>query len=197
MKREDWNRRYAGVDSLWSAKPNRFLVAEVEGLEPGRALDLACGEGQNAVWLANLGWDVTAVDYADVAVAKGIERAARAGVAVDFQVGDLLDYVPEARSFDLVVILYLHISSDGLRFVLERAAEALAPGGTLVLVGHDLLNLTDGVGGPSDRDLLFTPDEVVTELSGLEIEKAERLLRDVDGHDRPAIDALVRARRPT
>ena len=197
MKREDWNRRYAEVDSLWSAKPNRFLVAEVEGLEPGRALDLACGEGQNAVWLASLGWDVTAVDYADVAVAKGIERAARAGVAVDFQVGDLLDYVPEARSFDLVVILYLHISSDGLRLVLERATEALAPGGTLVLVGHDLLNLTDGVGGPSDRDLLFTPDEVVAELSGLEIEKAERLLRDVDGHDRPAIDALVRARRPT
>lgn len=197
MKREDWNRRYAGVDSLWSAKPNRFLVAEVEGLAPGRALDLACGEGQNAVWLASLGWDVTAVDYADVAVAKGIERAARAAVAVDFQVGDLLDYVPEARSFDLVVILYLHISSNGLRLVLERATEALAPGGTLVLVGHDLLNLTDGVGGPSDRDLLFTPDEVVAELSGLEIEKAERLLRDVDGHDRPAIDALVRARRPT
>ena len=197
MKREDWNRRYAEVDSLWSAKPNRFLVAEVEGLAPGRALDLACGEGQNAVWLASLGWDVTAVDYADVAVAKGIERAARAAVAVDFQVGDLLDYVPEARSFDLVVILYLHISSNGLRLVLERATEALAPGGTLVLVGHDLLNLTDGVGGPSDRDLLFTPDEVVAELSGLEIEKAERLLRDVDGHDRPAIDALVRARRPT
>jgi len=197
VKREDWNRRYAAVDSLWSAKPNRFLVAEVEGLEPGRALDLACGEGQNAVWLASLGWDVTAVDYADVAVAKGIERAARAGVAVDFQVGDLLDYVPEARSFDLVLILYLHISSDGLRLVLERATGALAPGGTLVLVGHDLLNLTEGVGGPSDRDLLFTPDEVVAELPGLEIEKAERLLRDVDGHDRPAIDALVRARRPT
>lgn len=197
MKREDWNRRYAAVDSLWSAKPNRFLVAEVEGLEPGRALDLACGEGQNAVWLASLGWDVTAVDYADVAVAKGIERAARAGVAVDFQVGDLLDYVPDARSFDLVLILYLHISSDGLRLVLERATGALAPGGTLVLVGHDLLNLTEGVGGPSDRDLLFTPDEVVARLPGLEIEKAERLLRDVDGHDRPAIDALVRARRPT
>ena len=197
MKREDWNRRYAAVDSLWSAKPNRFLVAEVEGLEPGRALDLACGEGQNAVWLASLGWDVTAVDYADVAVAKGIERAARAGAAVDFQVGDLLDYVPEARSFDLVLILYLHISSDGLRLVLERATGALAPGGTLVLVGHDLLNLTEGVGGPSDRDLLFTPDEVVAELPGLEIEKAERLLRDVDGHDRPAIDALVRARRST
>lgn len=195
MKREDWNRRYAGVDSLWSAKPNRFLVAEVEALEPGRALDLACGEGQNAVWLASLGWEVTAVDYADVAVAKGIERAARAGVAVDFQVRDLLDYLPEARAFDLVLILYLHMSSDGRRIVLERAADSVAPGGTLVLIGHDLLNLTEGVGGPSDRDLLFTPDDVVAELPGLEVERAERLLRHVDGQDRPAIDALVRARR--
>ena len=195
MRREDWNRRYAGVDSLWSAKPNRFLVAEVEALEPGRALDLACGEGQNAVWLASLGWDVTAVDYADVAVAKGIERATRAGVAVDFQVRDLLDYLPEARTFDLVLILYLHMSSDGRRLVLERAADAVAPGGTLVLIGHDLLNLTEGVGGPSDPDLLFNPDDIVAELPGLEVERAERLLRDVHGQDRAAIDALVRAVR--
>ena len=196
MRREDWNRRYAGVDSLWSAKPNRFLVAEVSDLDPGRALDLACGEGQNAIWLAGLGWQVTAVDYADVAVAKGIERATDAGVTVEFHVRDLLDYRPEARAFDLVLILYLHMSSDGRRLVLERAADAVAPGGALVLIGHDLLNLTEGVGGPSDADLLFTPDEVASELPGLAVEKAERLLRDVDEHERPAIDALVRARRP-
>ena len=195
MRREDWNRRYAGAESLWSAKPNRFLVAEVAGLEPGRALDLACGEGQNAVWLAGLGWDVTAVDYAEVAIAKGIERAAREGVAVDFHADDLLRYRPEARAFDLVLILYLHMPSDGRRLVLERAAAAVAPGGTLVLVGHDLLNLTEGVGGPSDPDLLFTPDDVVTELHGLDVEKAERVLRDVHDADRPAIDALVRATR--
>ena len=166
MRREDWNRRYAGAESLWSAKPNRFLVAEVAGLEPGRALDLACGEGQNAVWLAGLGWEVTAVDYAEVAIAKAIERAAREGVAVDFHADDLLRYRPEARAFDLVLILYLHMPSDGRRLVLERAAAAVAPGGTLVLVGHDLLNLTEGVGGPSDPDLLFTPDDVVAELVG-------------------------------
>ena len=197
MKREDWNRRYAEVDSLWSAKPNRFLVAEVEGLEPGRALDLACGEGQNAIWLAGLGWEVTAVDYADVAIAKGIERAARAGVAVDFAARDLLEYRPESRAFDLVLVLYLHMSSNGRKLVLERAADAVAPGGTLVLIGHDLLNLHEGVGGPSDPDLLFTPDDIAAELPELEVEKAERLLRDVDGHERPAIDALVRARRRT
>ena len=195
MRREDWNRRYAGAESLWSAKPNRFLVAEVARLEPGRALDLACGEGQNAVWLAGLGWEVTAVDYAEVAIAKAIERAAREGVAVDFHADDLLRYRPEARAFDLVLILYLHMPSDGRRLVLERAAAAVAPGGTLVLVGHDLLNLTEGVGGPSDPDLLFTPDDVVAELHGLDVEKAERVLRDVHDADRPAIDALVRATR--
>jgi len=195
VRREDWNRRYAGAESLWSAKPNRFLVAEVAGLEPGRALDLACGEGQNAVWLAGLGWEVTAVDYAEVAIAKAIERAAREGVAVDFHADDLLRYRPEARAFDLVLILYLHMPSDGRRLVLERAAAAVAPGGTLVLVGHDLLNLTEGVGGPSDPDLLFTPDDVVAELNGLDVEKAERVLRDVHDADRPAIDALVRATR--
>jgi len=195
VRREDWNRRYAGAESLWSAKPNRFLVAEVARLEPGRALDLACGEGQNAVWLAGLGWEVTAVDYAEVAIAKAIERAAREGVAVDFHADDLLRYRPEARAFDLVLILYLHMPSDGRRLVLERAAAAVAPGGTLVLVGHDLLNLTEGVGGPSDPDLLFTPDDVVAELHGLDVEKAERVLRDVHDADRPAIDALVRATR--
>ena len=79
--------------------------------------------------------------------------------------------------------------------MLGRAELALAPGGTLVVVGHDRTNVTDGVGGPSDPDLLYTPDEIASELRGLEIEKAERVLRDVADADRPAIDALVRARR--
>ena len=95
-----------------------------------------------------------------------------------------------------MVVLYLHIPAGERRGVLERAAAALAPGGTFVLVGHDLLNLTEGVGGPSDPTLLSTPDEIASELPGLEIEKAERVLRDVDGEERDAIDMLVRARRP-
>jgi hypothetical protein len=80
--------------------------------------------------------------------------------------------------------------------VLSRAAEALAPGGTLLLVGHDLVNMTDGVGGPSDPGVLYTPQDIVADLPGLEVEKAQRVLREVADADRPAIDALVRARRP-
>ena len=196
MRREDWDRRYAAVENLWSAKPNRFLAAEVSGLEPGRALDLACGEGQNAIWLATHGWIVTAVDYSEVAIEKARARAARDGVAVELHCADLVDYEPEAAAFDLVLVLYLHIPADDRRGVLERATAALAPGGTFVLIGHDLLNLTEGVGGPSDPDLLSTPDEIASELAGLAIEKAERVLRDVDGEERDAIDLLVRARKP-
>ena len=196
MQREDWDRRYAAVENLWSAKPNRFLAAEVAGLEPGRAVDLACGEGQNAIWLAARGWIVSGVDYSEVAIEKARARAARDDVAVDFRCADLVDYEPEPAAFDLVLVLYLHIPVRERRGVLERAAAALAPGGTFVLVGHDLLNLSEGVGGPSDPEILSTPDEIASELPGLEIEKAERVLRNVDGEERDAIDMVVRARRP-
>jgi SAM-dependent methyltransferase len=195
VRREDWDRRYAGAENLWSAKPNRFLVAEVEHLPPGRALDLACGEGQNAIWLAGLGWDVTGVDFSEVAIAKARARAQRDGVDVDFAVADLLAYEPEPGAHDLVLLLYLHLPPSERRLVLERASAALAPGGTLLLIGHDLTNMTDGVGGPSDPTIHVTPDQVTGELPGLEIQKAERVYRDVRGEDRPAIDALVRARK--
>lgn len=196
MQREDWNRRYAAVENVWSAKPNRFLAAEVSDLEPGRALDLACGEGQNAIWLAARGWIVSGVDYSEVAIEKARARAARDDVAVDFRCADLVGYEPEPAAFDLVLVLYLHIPVRERRGVLERAAAALAPGGTFVLVGHDLLNLSEGVGGPSDPEILSTPDEIASELPGLEIQKAERVLRDVDGEEQDAIDMVVRARRP-
>ena len=196
MQREDWDRRYAEVESLWSARPNRVLVADVEGLTPGRALDLACGEGRNAIWLAERGWDVTGVDFSQVAIAKARASAERAGVDVDFVCADLLDYEPARGAHDLVVVLFLQLPADERRRVLRRGADALAPGGTLLLVGHDLANLTEGTGGPSDPNVLYTPEDVVSELPGLEVEKAERILRDVDGADRPAIDALVRALRP-
>ena len=195
MRREDWDRRYAAVENLWSARPNRFLVAEVAALEPGRALDLACGEGQNAIWLAERGWRVRGVDYSPVAIGKARARSEREGLDVDFVEDDLLSYEPEAGAYDLVLLLYLHLTSDERRNVLARAARALAPHGTLLLLGHDLLNLTEGVGGPSDPDLLYTPDDIVAELDGLAIEKAERVLRVVADADRPAIDVLVRMRK--
>jgi SAM-dependent methyltransferase len=197
VKRERWNRRYAEEQLLWSAGPNRVLAAETAELEPGRALDLACGEGRNAIWLAERGWRVTAVDFADVALAKAARIASERGVDVDFVHADLLAWEPPEQSFELVCVLYLQLPAADRRLVLGRAAAAVAPGGTLLLVAHDLTNLTEGYGGPDNPDVLLTPEDVAVELPGLEIERAERILRDVEGADRPAIDALVRARRRT
>jgi SAM-dependent methyltransferase len=195
VRREDWDRRYAEPELLWSASPNRLLVAETGDIPPGRALDLACGEGRNALWLAELGWRVTAVDFSGVAIEKARARASREGLDVDFLCADLLDYEPAPGAYDLVLVLYLQLVAEERRRVLSRAAAALAPGGTFLLVGHDTSNLTEGVGGPSDPRVLYTPDDIVADVSGLEIVRAERVLRDVTDADRPAIDALVRARR--
>ena len=140
---------------------------------------------------------MTGVDFSEVAVAKALARAERDALPATFVCADLLDYEPDVGSFDLVLLLYLHVPAIARRQILAKAASAVSPGGTFVLVGHDLTNLTDGVGGPSDAALLYTPDQIAGELPGnLEIEKAERVLRDVDGEERNAIDALVRARRP-
>ncbi|MGH3066240.1 MAG: class I SAM-dependent methyltransferase [Gaiellaceae bacterium] len=196
MRREHWDRKYAASELLWSAAPNRFVVAELAGLEPGRALDLACGEGRNALWLARLGWEVTGVDFSEVAIERASELADHEQLAIEYVCADLLEYQSEPDAFDLVLVLYLQVPASERRRIFERAVSALRVEGTFLLVGHDLSNLLDGVGGPQDPELLYTADDVVSDLEGLEIEKAERVYRDVAEADRPAIDALVRARRP-
>ena len=194
MKRDAWNRRYAGSELLWTAEPNRVLVAEISGLPPGRALDLACGEGRNAVWLAERGWEVTGVDFADVGLDKARGLAAARGVDPTWVEADLLDYDPPPEAFDLVVILYLQLPADERRRVLRSAAAAIAPGGTLLVVAHDRSNLEHGHGGPQDPRMLATPQEVAGDLDGLEIQFAKVVERR-DG-DLVALDLLVRARRP-
>ena len=196
--REDWNARYAKAELLWSAEPNRLFASELVGLEPGRALDLACGEGRNAVWLAERGWRATGVDFSDVALAKAARLADSRGVEVEWVLADVLDHRPEPRAFDLVAVLYLQLPHDELARALRSAAEAVAPGGTLLVLGHDATNLTEGYGGPRDASVLFTPEDVVRTLDDLAIGRAEKVRRIVplDGSEATAIDAFVRARRP-
>jgi SAM-dependent methyltransferase len=196
--RDDWNARYAQKELLWTAEPNRAFAAEVSGLAPGRALDVACGEGRNAVWLAEQGWRVTAVDFSDVALAKAERLAASRAVEVEWVLADVLAYEPERQAFDLVAVLYLQLPRAELDEALRRAASAVAPGGRLIVLGHDTTNLVDGYGGPRDPEVLFTPEDVIPPLGGLEIERAEKLRRLVrleDGAEAVAIDAFVRARR--
>jgi SAM-dependent methyltransferase len=168
-------------------------------MTPGRALDLACGEGRHAIWLAGLFWEVRAVDFSDVAIAKGRQLAERHAVQVAFEVADLNEYVPEPESADLAIVFYLQLPAAERTAILRKAAAAVAPGGTFLLVAHDSSNLEHGHGGPQSPTVLYTAEDVVADLdgTGLEIERAEAVERPVETPEgeRVAIDALVRASR--
>lgn len=198
MDSRRWDERYAGTDLLWSAEPNRFLVAEVAGLAPGRALDVACGEGRNAVWLARQGWDVVGVDFSPVAIAKARRLAAHHGVEASWIVGDVAVGDLPAGPFDLVVVLYLHLPAPAMAEVLARAAARVGEGGTLVVVAHDETNIAEGHGGPQDPAVLYGPADVVRAIGeGFTIDRADRVRRSVEtgGVTVDAVDCLVRARR--
>lgn len=201
MDREAWNERYRGAELVWTAEPNRFLVAEVAGMTPGRALDLAAGEGRNAVWLAERGWRATAVDFSDVAIAKADRLATARGVVIDAVVADAtgdLAGVLDPAGYDLVLVAYLQLPASERAAALANAVAALAPGGTLLEIAHDAANLGGGYGGPQDPAVLAAPDDVVALLAALEVERAATVERPVETPEgvRIAIDHVVRARRP-
>jgi SAM-dependent methyltransferase len=194
---KQWDERYSSAEYEWTTRPNQFVAAELADLPPGRGLDLAAGEGRNSVWLAERGWRMTAVDFSHAGLEKGRKLSEVRGVTVDWVVADLTDYVPPPGAFDLVVIAYLQVQPTLLATVLTRAAAALAEGGTLLVVGHDVSNLTDGVGGPQDPERLYTPEAIVAALPRLRVLRAGRVRRTVDREDglAVAIDTLVRATR--
>jgi SAM-dependent methyltransferase len=199
MDSEVWDRRYAGRELVWTSDANRFLVQEIDGVGPGRALDLACGEGRNAVWLAERGWQVTGVDFSKVGVEKARRLARARGVRGDWIVADLLEYRPEPEAFELVIVFYLQVPGSERTPILQTAATAIAPGGSFLLVAHDASNIAEGHGGPQDPAVLYTAADVVRDFegTGLRIERAERVERPVQTPEgeRIALDALVRASR--
>jgi SAM-dependent methyltransferase len=198
MEREDWDQRYAVDELIWHAEPNRFLVEATADLTPGTALDVACGEGRNAVWLAEQGWRATGADFSAVALDKARRLASSRGVDVDWIEADVRAWVPP-QSFDLVIIMYLQLPASERQTVYRAFAGVVAPGGHLIVVGHDIENLTAGFGGPQDPSVLFSAQDVVESIegTGLHVERAEQVRRPVatEEGEVDAIDALVRAVR--
>lgn len=194
-RRAHWDERHAAREPIELLEIDPSLEEEVARLTPGRALDLGSGDGGNAVWLALRGWRVTGVDFSSVGLERARARARDQGVAVDWVLADLLEWRPPAASFDLVMLVFVHLAPENRRAVHRMAAEAVAPGGTLLVVGHDRSNLVEGAGGPQDPDVLFTAAEVASELPALTIERAETVRRPV-GDERHRIDVVVRAVRP-
>ena len=164
-----WNEIWATMDEA-SPGPDEILRNQVEGLPPGRALDIGCGAGGNAVWLAEQGWQVTAVDYSEVAVEKGKLLASERGTAVDFVVADAASFQPQGR-YHLITSFYIQLPPEHRAKMLSNAAEALAPGGALLFVSHDKSSPPQGWAG-DDLLTLTTPYEVAFELSDLKIEQA-------------------------
>lgn len=207
MDAQGWDDRYAGSELVWSASPNMFVEEALADLSPGRALDLAAGEGRNALWLAGLGWDVTAVDFSRVGLDKGasVEARVSTGKPVTWVCADLLTWDgldSHERSWDLVVVAYLQLPEEERQQVVRRAFGALRDGGELFWVAHDSSNLVEGTGGPQDPAVLATADDVLADLGAEEFEviRAERVERTVEpehGGDpaRTAYDFVVHLRR--
>jgi SAM-dependent methyltransferase len=200
-RRVSWDERHRAGDFEGSG-PNPTLAAALPGLlgpgeAPGRALELACGSGTNAVWIASQGWRTTAVDWSPVGLANGRARARAARVVVKWLERDLFEWSPPERSFDLVVIVYLHLPPPERQPVYQRAAAAVAPGGRLVIVGHHRAQEGLDIPGPSP-DRLFTAEEVALPLmetdEELELERANVVPQSRPPGQGP-IDALLVLRR--
>ena len=188
MPEIDWDARYAADPALWGEQPNQFVRARVAGADPGRAVDLGCGNGRNAVWLARRGWQVDAVDISAVGIEQAQQRSEQAGVQVTWEVGDALTWEP-ASPLDLVLVVYLHMEMPDLIGVLTRAASWLTPGGRLLYVGHSRTNIDRGVGGPSNPDVLAEIAELAEAARGLRVLALQHQLRDTDAGT--AIDILL------
>lgn len=194
-RQEMWDERHAAREPIESPQADPELVRLASGLVPGRALDLAAGDGRNAIWLAMQGWTSTGIDFSGVALERARGSAERAGAMVDWVHADLLEWEPEPASADLVVIMFLHLPPAERRAVFAKAAAALAPGGTALIVGHDRLNVDRDVPGPKDPDYLYTPEDTVADLPALVVGEARRRDNDL-GDGRISTDTVVIARRP-
>ena len=163
---ETWDHRYSESDRIWSGRPNQRLVEEVSGLPPGRALDVGCGEGADAVWLAGRGWQVTALDVSVVALGRVREHAAEAGVAgrVETLHYDLMAGGPAAGGYDLVSVFFFHVPEPAFAAFYRGLADLVGPGGSLLVVGHHPDDIDSGARRPHGPQLLFTPEQVVEVL---------------------------------
>lgn len=196
MTQQAWQERYSQAGRVWSGRANHWLPECAGPLHPGSALDLACGEGADAVWLAERGWHVTAVDFAPAALTRGAGAAAERGVDIEWVEADVTSWRPQRR-YDLVTMHFLHPPDLALRDAAVRTAWQ-ATRGTLLVVAHDPRNLTEGTaGGPPDPLVLYTAGDV---LDILEMASTDRRVATAQSRHRVTqaglwVDAVVVLRR--
>jgi SAM-dependent methyltransferase len=199
FEQPSWDERYGGHDRVWSGRPNAVLVAEAAELSPGRALDLGCGEGGDAIWLAERGWQVTAIDFSGAGLARAAQHAADRGVAgrIEWRHADLRSWTPDGEQWDLVTSCFLHLLDDGMLRATRRMAEAVAPGGTLLVAGHHPDDEHTGLRW-SMPGVLFAAEGLAPAVDPDRFEirpEARRRTETRDGHDHAVTDAVLVAKR--
>ena len=197
-----WDERYASSDRVWSGNPNRRLVEQVGGLDPGTALDAGCGEGADVVWLAERGWEVCGLDVSQVALDRAAAHAAERGVGeqTSWVRADLVGGDAAPGTYDLVVAAFLHLPDEPFERVYGALAAAVAPGGSLVVIAHHPDDVATGLRNAELGRLLFTPERVVglLDLDEWHVVTADAATREqVDGEGVAHVvtDTVVRARR--
>jgi SAM-dependent methyltransferase len=198
-----WDERYRSHSSLWSGKPNGHLISEASQLPPGAALDVGCGEGADAIWLAQRGWRVTAADLSGVAIARGMAHAAQAGAEIagriDWLHADLTGWDPGPARYDLISAQYMHLPAQQRKALFRRLAASVAPGGTLLIVGHHPSDLQTTMPRPPMPELFFTGDDIIALLDQSDWDvitnaAPQRSATDPDGRAVTIRDTVLRAR---
>jgi SAM-dependent methyltransferase len=190
VRAAEWDQRYA-ENRQWSAEPNRLVASLLGDLPPGDAVDLAAGEGRHALWLAERGWRVTAVDFSPVGLGRGREQPG--ADRVSWVTADVLAWTAPEASLDLVLVAYLHLPEPDTLGLLERAVGWLRPGGRLLVLGHDVANIEHGVGGPQEPSILHSVSRLAPVAALLHVDRLERVDRQTPGGT--ALDTLLWGRR--
>jgi SAM-dependent methyltransferase len=199
-----WDERYRSSKALWTGNPNPHLVSEAAELLPRTALDVGCGEGADAIWLAEHGWQVTAVDISAVALERGVAQARRLGTDVAQRIiwlqADINEYVPIPESLDFVSAQFMCLPKVQRELLHRRLATSVAPGGTLLVVGHHPSDRQTSIPRPPMPELFFTASDVADSLDANEWvvlvdESRARSALDPQGRTVTIHDTVMRARR--
>jgi thioredoxin reductase/SAM-dependent methyltransferase len=197
--KDAWEERYGTREPVWSGKPNAQLVAEASTLKPGTALDAGCGEGGDAIWLAEQGWAVTGADFSQAALDRAAGAASARGLSVDWVQADLRTWTPPARTYDLVTASFIHLPPAQRTELLRRLADAVVPGGTLLITAHHQVNFSKVAPHQHMPDLFYGPEDVTPVLDRTQwtVEVAESRARthSHDGNEVTIHDTVVRAQR--